>query len=255
MSYANNKGADQPAHPRSLISAFVVRCLNSVMSLVLVTQISSLMLASVAEQASFNLTWSETPKDMFSHDEAHMYIAPGQGQTTPLGQTFDVNRKPLSLCLFVAGLKQIALKSDFIYIFFMFHHMYIAPGRGRQSIGDKLLMTTERPFLFAHMLQVSKWSLRNLILYTFLMILYMYSPGTRAENPLRTNVWGRQKALIILTICCKFQTNLWILILYTFLNVCPHEYSPWAGADNPLWQSVNRKSLSLCPFVASFKKI
>ena len=26
MSYANNKGADQPAHPRSLISAFVVRC-------------------------------------------------------------------------------------------------------------------------------------------------------------------------------------------------------------------------------------
>ena len=24
MSYANNKGADQPAHPRSLISAFVV---------------------------------------------------------------------------------------------------------------------------------------------------------------------------------------------------------------------------------------
>ena len=67
----------------------------------------------------------------------YMYIAPGQGQTTPWGQTFDDNRKPLSLCPFVAGLKTIALKSDFIYIFFMFHHMYIAPGRGRQSIGDK----------------------------------------------------------------------------------------------------------------------
>ena len=26
--YENNKGADQPAHPRSLISAFVVRCLE-----------------------------------------------------------------------------------------------------------------------------------------------------------------------------------------------------------------------------------
>ena len=25
-----------------------------------------------------------------------MYIAPGQGQKTPWGQTFDVNRKPLS---------------------------------------------------------------------------------------------------------------------------------------------------------------
>ena len=27
----------------------------------------------------------------------YMYITPGQGQTTPLGQNFDVNRKPLSL--------------------------------------------------------------------------------------------------------------------------------------------------------------
>ena len=59
-----------------------------------------------------------------------MYIALGQKQTTPWGQTFDVNRKPLSLCPFVAGLKKIALKSDFIYILFMFHHMYIALGQG-----------------------------------------------------------------------------------------------------------------------------
>ena len=29
LSYVNNKGADQPAYPRSLISAFVVRCLDS----------------------------------------------------------------------------------------------------------------------------------------------------------------------------------------------------------------------------------
>ena len=72
MSYANNKGADQPAHPRSLISAFIVRCLDSVMSLVSVTTISRLLLASVAEQASLSRTWSETPEDTFSHDEAQM---------------------------------------------------------------------------------------------------------------------------------------------------------------------------------------
>ena len=41
MSYVNNKGADQPAHPRSVISAFAFRCLDSVMSLVSVTKISS----------------------------------------------------------------------------------------------------------------------------------------------------------------------------------------------------------------------
>ena len=28
--FANNTGADQPAHPRSLISAFVFRCLESI---------------------------------------------------------------------------------------------------------------------------------------------------------------------------------------------------------------------------------
>ena len=33
MPYANNKGADQPAHPRSLISAFVVRCLDSIITI------------------------------------------------------------------------------------------------------------------------------------------------------------------------------------------------------------------------------
>ena len=30
--FANNKGADQPAHPRSLISAFVIRLLESIIS-------------------------------------------------------------------------------------------------------------------------------------------------------------------------------------------------------------------------------
>ena len=67
----------------------------------------------------------------------YMYIAPGQGQTTPWGQTFDVNRKPLSLFPFVADLKKIALKSDFIYIFFMFHHMYMAWAGTDNPLGTK----------------------------------------------------------------------------------------------------------------------
>ena len=75
MSYANNKGTDQPVHLRNLISAFAVRCLDSVMSLFSVTKISSLMLASVAEQANLSLTWSETPEDTFSHDKAHIILA------------------------------------------------------------------------------------------------------------------------------------------------------------------------------------
>ena len=40
MHYANSKGADRPAHPRSLISTFVVRCLDSTIPQVAVAQIS-----------------------------------------------------------------------------------------------------------------------------------------------------------------------------------------------------------------------
>ena len=42
LPYANNKGADQPTHPCSLISTFVVQCLDSIISLVSISEISSL---------------------------------------------------------------------------------------------------------------------------------------------------------------------------------------------------------------------
>ena len=42
ISYANNKGADQPAHPRRLISTFISCCLDSIISLDSISEISSL---------------------------------------------------------------------------------------------------------------------------------------------------------------------------------------------------------------------
>ena len=69
----------------------------------------------------------------------YMYIAPGQGQKTLWGQKIDVNRNSLSLCPFVACLKKNSLKSDILRFLYVFFHMYIAPGRGRQPIGDKNL--------------------------------------------------------------------------------------------------------------------
>ena len=65
MPYVTNKGADQPAHSRSLISAFVVHCLDSIIPLVFISEISSLYLASVAEQTGLSLTWSQTAKTGF----------------------------------------------------------------------------------------------------------------------------------------------------------------------------------------------
>ena len=42
LCHANNKGADQPANPRSLISALVVRSLDSIISLDGIAEISRL---------------------------------------------------------------------------------------------------------------------------------------------------------------------------------------------------------------------
>ena len=39
--FANNQGADQPAHPRSLISAFVIRLLESIVSRLSTSEISN----------------------------------------------------------------------------------------------------------------------------------------------------------------------------------------------------------------------
>ena len=65
MPYANNKGADQPAHPLRLISTFVVHFLDSIIPLVSTSEISSLNLASVAVQAGLGFTGSQTPKTGF----------------------------------------------------------------------------------------------------------------------------------------------------------------------------------------------
>ena len=86
----------------------------------------------------------------------------------------------------------------------MFHHKYIAPGRGRQSIGDKILMPTESPFLFARFKMISS---KSDFIHIFNDFIHIYRTRARAENP-----WG-----------------------LTF--------------------DVNRKPLSLRPFVASFKQI
>ena len=61
MPYANNKGEDQPVHPRSLIRGFFVHCLDSK------------PLASLCSWAGqFESYMVANPEDRFSCDEAHM---------------------------------------------------------------------------------------------------------------------------------------------------------------------------------------
>ena len=63
--FANNKGTDQPAHPHSLISTFVIRLLERIISKVATSEISNFYVASVAEQTDLGMTCLETPKTGF----------------------------------------------------------------------------------------------------------------------------------------------------------------------------------------------
>ena len=136
----------------------------------------------------------------------HMYIAPGRGrgQTTPWGQMLMSTGSLYHFAHLLHILKQSLWSLIFYTFFHIFQHVY-SPGRVRQHTGDKILMTTY-VICFCPYVANFKMILSNLILYTFLMILYMYiAPDQGDTTPLGTNFWCQQKALITLPICCKFK--------------------------------------------------
>ena len=65
----NNKDADQPAHSRSLISAFAVHFLDGIIHVLAEFKLSRLASLSVAEQAG-----GPNPQDRFSCDVDHSVI-------------------------------------------------------------------------------------------------------------------------------------------------------------------------------------
>ena len=69
--FVNNKGADQPAHQRSLISAFVISLLESIISRLAMSVFSIFWLVCVAEETGLSLVLSETPKTGFFRVKAH----------------------------------------------------------------------------------------------------------------------------------------------------------------------------------------
>ena len=107
----------------------------------------------------------------------YMYIAPGQGLTTPWGRNFYVNRNILSLWSFVASLKKISLESDFIHFFFMISYMYIALGQGLTTPqGQNFYVNRNILSLWSFVASFKKISLKSD--FIFFMILYMYiAPG------------------------------------------------------------------------------
>ena len=65
QGFANNTGADQPAHPHSLISAFVIRFLESFILRHATGEIWIFYIVSVAEETGLKLNLMKTPKTGF----------------------------------------------------------------------------------------------------------------------------------------------------------------------------------------------
>ena len=74
LPYANNKGAVQPAHPRSLISTFIICCQGSTVSIGAISKISWFTLKPIAEQAGLSFTCSKSPEDRISSGVAPIYF-------------------------------------------------------------------------------------------------------------------------------------------------------------------------------------
>ena len=70
LPYATNKAADQPAHPRSVISAFVVRCLDSIIHFSFYIRSFKPLSSFRGCAGRFESTLVSNLEDRFSRDEA-----------------------------------------------------------------------------------------------------------------------------------------------------------------------------------------
>ena len=124
---------------------------------------------------------------------------------------FLCQQKPLARSL------KKCLWSLILYNFFSWFYMCIEPqGRGWQSLGDEILMSTGTSCHFGHLLQVSKKSLWSLILYNFFHdFIHVHSPRAGTDSPQGTKFWCQQKCLVTSFICDKFQKNVFEAWFYT----------------------------------------
>ena len=147
-----------------------------------------------------------------------MYIAPGQGQTTPWGQMLISTEIPYHFAHLLQVLKQSLVW--FYTRFFMFFHIYIA--RAGADIWDKIFDDNRKAFsLCPYVASFKMISLKSDFIH-FDDFIHVYSPWARAYNPLGANFWCQQKALISLPICCRFKKNCFEIAFYIhFFHVSP----------------------------------
>ena len=155
----------------------------------------------------------------------YMYIAPGHGQTTPLGQMLMSTESPYHFAHLLQVLKQ-SLWSLSLYTFFhVFPHVY-SPGQGQTTQWGQNFDDNRKAFsLCPYIASFKMISSKSDFIHIFNDFIHVYSPGARAENPVGTHFWCQQKTLIILSVCCRFKINCFEVRFYIhFFFMFRHMY-------------------------------
>ena len=164
----------------------------------------------------------------------HVYISPGQEETTLGDIFFDGSRKVLSLSSLV-GCFNKQLCPLISCTFFMISYMYIALWQGQTAHYGQTFDVNRKASSFMSFLA----SFKNI--YSASDFIHIFSWFNKRKKP---QVRGRQPPgeiiLMSTETICPFghllqvsKTSLWSLILYTFFHDFIHVYSPWIDADNP----------------------
>ena len=115
----------------------------------------------------------------------YMYIAPGQGQTAPRGQSFDVNRNLLSLHSLVASLKKNDFEVWFYTIFFHdLIHVYSPEAGAESPMGQNFDVNRKALSLYPFVASFKEISLKSdFIQFVFHDLMHVYSPGAGGIQP------------------------------------------------------------------------
>ena len=151
-----------------------------------------------------------------------MFIAPGQGLTTPWGRNFDANKNILSLRLFVASSKK--------YLFEVWFYKkkkkkkknhdltHVYNPRARADSPQETQFSYQQKWLVTSFICCKfkkKMSLKSDFKQFCHELIVMYIAQGQGQG---TKFWCQQKGLITLPICCKFQRNLSLHIIWEALN-------------------------------------
>ena len=143
-----------------------------------------------------------------------MYIAAGQGQTTP-GDKISMSTETSRHFGNLLQVSKESLWSLILYNFFMILYMYIALGQGLTTDrGQNFYVNRNILSLWSFVASLKKMSLKSRFYTIFFMILYIILAGT--DSPQGTKFWCQQKCLVTSFICCKFKKNVFEVRFYTF---------------------------------------